>query len=191
MWPCWFYTPRMIQTLSVVQVLHTPTNCNPSSVMFVIVSHSSHGCYKTENNPHTHNKSAYDIALKFAVSFSYSVVSQPGSSSLDGVLNKVLKLKDRNIKRVSQVLSASMKLETCLSYMVSDIIMVKGHSDSESERGNPLPPHGLLFPISSKGSFIWIIHRQDSKYHGFWYTMKDRSDDPSHHEQTLLPRSHY
>ena len=33
--------------------------------------------------------------------------------------------------------------------------MVKDHSDSE--RGNLLPPHGLLFPISSKGSFIWII----------------------------------
>ena len=28
--------------------------------------------------------------------------------------------------------------------------MVKDHSDSE--RGNPLPPHGLLFPISSKDS---------------------------------------
>ena len=34
-------------------------------------------------------------------------------------------------------------------YMVSD------HSDSE--RGNPLQPNGLLFPISSKGSFICII----------------------------------
>ena len=33
--------------------------------------------------------------------------------------------------------------------------MVKDHSDSE--RGNPVPPHGLLFPISSKGSFICII----------------------------------
>ena len=33
--------------------------------------------------------------------------------------------------------------------------MVKDHSDSE--RGNPLPPlHGLLFPFSSKGSFICI-----------------------------------
>ena len=30
--------------------------------------------------------------------------------------------------------------------------MVKDHSDNE--RGNPLPPHGLVFPISSKGSFI-------------------------------------
>ena len=33
--------------------------------------------------------------------------------------------------------------------------MVNDHS--ESERGNPLPPHRLLFPISSKGSFICII----------------------------------
>ena len=33
--------------------------------------------------------------------------------------------------------------------------MVDGHSDSE--RGNPLPPHGLLFPINSKGSFICTI----------------------------------
>ena len=33
--------------------------------------------------------------------------------------------------------------------------IVKDHSDSE--RGNPLPPHGLLFPISSKGYFICII----------------------------------
>ena len=33
--------------------------------------------------------------------------------------------------------------------------MVKDHSDSES--GNPLPPHGLLFQISSKGSFICTI----------------------------------
>ena len=33
--------------------------------------------------------------------------------------------------------------------------MVKDHSDSE--RGNPLPPHGVLFPINSKGSFICTI----------------------------------
>ena len=33
--------------------------------------------------------------------------------------------------------------------------MVNAHSDSE--RGNPLPQHGLLFPISSKGSFICTI----------------------------------
>ena len=33
--------------------------------------------------------------------------------------------------------------------------MVKDHLDSE--RGNPLPPHRLLFPISSKGSFICTI----------------------------------
>ena len=38
--------------------------------------------------------------------------------------------------------------------------MVKDHLDGE--RGNPLPPHGLLFPISSKGYFIAVdeIHQQ-------------------------------
>ena len=30
--------------------------------------------------------------------------------------------------------------------------MVKDHCDSE--KGNPLPPHRLLFTINSKGSFI-------------------------------------
>ena len=33
--------------------------------------------------------------------------------------------------------------------------MVKDHSDSE--KGNPLPPHRLLLSINSKGSFICII----------------------------------
>ena len=33
--------------------------------------------------------------------------------------------------------------------------MVKDHS--EGKRENPLPPHRLLFPISSKGSFICTI----------------------------------
>ena len=32
---------------------------------------------------------------------------------------------------------------------------IKDHSDSK--RGNLLAPHGLLFPISSNGSFICII----------------------------------
>ena len=34
-------------------------------------------------------------------------------------------------------------------------LMVKDYSDSE--RGNPLPPHGLLFLISSKG-FFYMHH---------------------------------
>ena len=33
--------------------------------------------------------------------------------------------------------------------------MVKDYSDSE--RGNPLSPLGLRFPVSSKGSFIGTI----------------------------------
>ena len=37
-------------------------------------------------------------------------------------------------------------------YMTSDI---KDHSDSE--KGNPLPPHMLLFPINSNGYVICTI----------------------------------
>ena len=48
--------------------------------------------------------------------------------------------------------------------------MVKDHSDSE--RGNPLPPHRLLFSIDSKGYFICTIPRQDNTYHGLCYTCR-------------------
>ena len=68
--------------------------------------------------------------------------------------------------------------------------MVKDHSDSE--RGNLLPPHGLLFPIKHKGSFICTIpHSRGAPVVEHWlereitqwvHPMKDRSDDQSHHE---------
>ena len=82
--------------------------------------------------------------------------------------------------------------------------MVKDHSNIE--RGNPLPPHGLLFLINSKGSFICTIpdriahtmafvtpvveHWLEREIAQWVHPMKDRSDDLSHHEQTLLPRSY-
>ena len=46
-------------------------------------------------------------------------------------------------------------LNTFYLQLYGIIHMVKDHSDSE--RGNPLPPHRLLFLISSKGSFICTI----------------------------------
>ena len=79
--------------------------------------------------------------------------------------------------------------------------MVKDHSDSD--KGNPLLPHGLLFPISSKGSFICtriahtmafvtpvMDHWLEREIAPWVHPMKDQSDDPSHHERTLLPRSY-
>ena len=41
---------------------------------------------------------------------------------------------------------------------------------SDCERGNPLPPHGILLPISSKGYFICTI--QDTTYHGICYNSR-------------------
>ena len=63
-------------------------------------------------------------------------------------------------------------------YMASRHI-VKDHLDSET--GNSLPPHRLLFPISSKGSFIctsvvehWLerqiaqwVHHEGSSEHSY------------------------
>ena len=82
-------------------------------------------------------------------------------------------------------------------------VIVKDHSDSE--KGIPLLPHRLLFPIN-KGSFIITIpdriahttafitpvveHWLEREIAQWVLPMKDRSDDPSHHERTLLPRSY-
>ena len=83
--------------------------------------------------------------------------------------------------------------------------MVKDHSDSE--KGNPLPPHRLLFPINSKGSFMCtnpidriahttafvtpvVEHWLEREIAQWVQPMKDRSDNPSHHDRTLLPRSY-
>ena len=65
---------------------------------------------------------------------------------------------------------------------------------------------GYSFRLTAKVLLYAPSHRQDSTYHGLCYTivehwlereiaqwvhsMKDRSDDPSHHERTLLPRSY-
>ena len=80
--------------------------------------------------------------------------------------------------------------------------MVKDHSDSK--KGNALLPHGLLFSIDSKGSFICTIPDRITHTTAFvtpvvehwlvqeiaqWvHHMKDRFDDPSHHEQMPLPQ---
>ena len=58
-------------------------------------------------------------------------------------------------------------------YMASD--MVKDHSDSE--KGSPLPPHRLLFPINSKFFLYAPSHRQDSTYHGLCYTSRFKSKE--------------
>ena len=57
------------------------------------------------------------------------------------VLNLLRRKKEGNVLFNDELNTFYLKL-----YSVRH--MVKDHEDSE--RGNPLPPHGLLFPISSK-----------------------------------------
>ena len=81
--------------------------------------------------------------------------------------------------------------------------MVEDHSDREETRCRHM---GYSFRLTARVLLYVPSHRQDSTYHSFvtpvvvhwlereiaqWvYLMKDRSDDPSHHERTLLPRSY-
>ena len=78
---------------------------------------------------------------------------------------------------------------------------VKDHLDSK--RGNPLPPfHGLLFLISSKGSFIFTVPQTGEHIPSFCYTshgaldgsrnsstMRDQFDNPLHQECMVYHRA--
>ena len=80
--------------------------------------------------------------------------------------------------------------------MASD--MVKDHSDSE--KGNPCRHIGYSFRLTASVLLYAPTHRQDSctpvvehwleeEIAQWVHPMKDQSDDPSHLELTLLPRS--
>ena len=63
-------------------------------------------------------------------------------------------------------------------YMASDIIMVKNHSDRE--RGNPLPPHWLIFErereregVREKERDIYRGRQGEGEMKRGWATMKD------------------
>ena len=77
--------------------------------------------------------------------------------------------------------------------------MVKDHSDSE--RGDPRPPRLTARVILYTHPTYRITHATafDTPVVDHWlereiaqwvHPMMDRSDDPSHHERTLLPRSY-
>ena len=64
--------------------------------------------------------------------------------------------------------------------------MVKDHFDSE--RGNPLCHMGYSFRLTARVLLYALFHRRERAQ---WvHPMKDRSNDPSHHERTLLPGSY-
>ena len=67
---------------------------------------------------------------------------------LKQVSSKVNRRKEGNVLLNDMLNTFYLRLYG-ISHMVND------HSDSE--KGNSLPPHRLLFPINSKGSFICTI----------------------------------
>ena len=89
------------------------------------------------------------------------------------------------------------------SYMASDIWLRTILIVRQETRCRHI---GYSFRLTARVLLYAPSHRQDSTYHGLCYTsrgalagtrnssmglpMKDRSDDPSYHERTLLPRSY-
>ena len=61
--------------------------------------------------------------------------------------------------------------------------MVKDHTDSE--RGNPLPPHRLLFPISSKGPTDRITHTRPLLHQSWSTGWKREIAQWVHHERSI------
>ena len=73
---------------------------------------------------------------------------------LRGTIKKINLYADRERERERNVLFNDA-LNTFYLRLYGVRHMVKDHSDSE--KGNPLPPHRLLLSINSKGSFICTI----------------------------------
>ena len=49
--------------------------------------------------------------------------------------------------------------------------IVKDHSDSE--KGNPLPPHSYSFRLTASVLLYAPSHTQDNRYHGLRYTSRE------------------
>ena len=77
-----------------------------------------------------------------------------GSDIFKCLLINCLQMRERERERERNVLFNDT-LNTFYLQLYGVRHMVKDHSDSE--KGNPLPPHRLLLSINSKGSFICTI----------------------------------
>ena len=95
----------------------------------------------------------------------------PVTSVVRAVLNTEAKvLIKKSIESIVKVIDWRKEMFYLMMHsphFIYGYMVVKGHLDSE--RGNPLPPHGLLLLINSKGSFICIIPQT---YHSLCYTSR-------------------
>ena len=76
------------------------------------------------------------------------------------------KKREKKRKKKGKYFLFNNSLNTFYLWLYGVRHMVKDHLDSE--RGNLLPPHGLLYPISNKGSFICTIPQP--LLHQLWST---------------------
>ena len=109
---------------------------------------------KSVVQPHIQVTRRHSLFLMYSCSRSvgvcYAVVLEADQS-----LPKAIQLLSQAVQNLSVFVLFNDALNTFYLWLYGVRYMVKNYSDGE--RGNILPPHGLLFPISSKGSFICII----------------------------------
>ena len=103
-------------------------------------------------------------AINFNNAFLYSVLLVPASYMVKirstPVTEQLFFLKVKNISNAdTKIRERNVLFNDTLNTFYLRLYgvrhMVKDHSDSE--KGNPLPPHRLLLSINSKGSFICTI----------------------------------
>ena len=94
---------------------------------------------------------------------------------LDQQLYLACKLQQRSIRRYKKRKAGNVLFNDAFNTFYLRLYgvwhMVKDHSDSE--RGNSLPLHRILFPISSKVFILYTSsQRQNNTYHGLCYTSR-------------------
>ena len=126
-----------------------------------------HGQSEIDPPPHHHHHHHHNTHTHTISSFRFSSLSSNNSNFLKLItrdyvlrstylkLNIIIEIKHKNKRERERNVLFNDALNTFYLRLYGVRHMVKDHSDSE--KGNPLPPHRLLLSISSKGSFICTI----------------------------------
>ena len=85
---------------------------------------------------------------------------------------------DKRASQISSVMHEGRKEGNVLfNYALNTFYLrLYGKDHTDSERGNLLPPHGLLFPLAARVLLYASSHRQDNTYHGLCYTSRGALD---------------
>ena len=121
--------------------------------IIIINKYINNNNYNNNNNTHTHTHTyLHTHTHTLNIHNIYTYVCMYTCTHTQTHTHKHIYIMVINGRRKEGNILFNDTLNTFYLWLYGIGHMVKNHLDSE--RGNPLQPHGLLFPISSKGSFI-------------------------------------